>query len=104
SGRITTASTGNPDKLGGAGGAEQVTLTEAQIPAHDHNASCSTDGGHNHAGSVTDVQGNHTHGMPLQTASASAGAATGSDLTAITALSTGTDTTQAGGAHGHNLT
>ena len=48
--------------LGQTGGAETVTLTEAQMPSHSHGVSASTDkqGGHSHTATVTDT--GHFHG------------------------------------------
>ncbi len=60
SNRLTTAGSGiDGKKLGAAGGAETVTLTQAQIPSHGHTV---TDPGHNHA--VTDPTHNHGHSDP----------------------------------------
>lgn len=47
---------------GDTGGAETVTLTQAQLPAHTHDfsATTSTAGNHGHTG-ATSFQGDHTH-------------------------------------------
>ncbi len=45
---------------GTTGGANSVTLTEAQLPSHSHTASASTDGAHTHTAS-TGSTGAHTH-------------------------------------------
>jgi len=45
------------------GGADSVTLTEAQMPSHNHTGSTSTDGYHSHSGS-TSTNGEHTHEVP----------------------------------------
>jgi microcystin-dependent protein len=48
--------------VGANGGAETVTLTTAQIPAHGHSGSASSAGGHSHSGS-TGSAGSHSHSM-----------------------------------------
>lgn len=57
-GRVTSASTGGPaTTLGGTGGAETHTLTEAQIPAHTHTDNGS-DGSYNLQTGGTNIQVN----------------------------------------------
>lgn len=46
--------------LGSQGGATDVTLTTAQMPAHSHSASASSSGSHNHTGTAN-AAGQHTH-------------------------------------------
>lgn len=103
SGRITTTSTTNPDALGGAGGTETVTLTEAQLAAHDHSITINADGTHQHTGSVANTNNQHNHNMPFPVIGSVAGVTSGSDFNAITALTTVTDVTQDAVAHGHTL-
>ncbi len=52
----------NPDynQILKQGGANSVTLTEAQIPSHNHSGTTSTIGGHTHTGD-TSTTGSHTH-------------------------------------------
>lgn len=48
-GRLTTAGSGvNGTLLGASGGAQTVTLSTAEMPAHNHSGSTSTDGSHVH--------------------------------------------------------
>ncbi|SNR16548.1 hypothetical protein [Tenacibaculum jejuense] len=46
--------------IGKTGGDNTRTLTQAQIPPHDHTGSTSTNGNHGHTGG-TSTAGNHTH-------------------------------------------
>jgi len=81
-----TFTAGAKDKAGSTAGAATHTLTEAQMPAH------------NHPGSVTDVQGEHTHGYlqnPSQSNYGGGPSSSGADPTS--------GTTSPAGAHGHNL-
>lgn len=103
SGRITTGSTANPDLLGGSGGTETITLTEAQLAAHDHPVTINPNGAHTHAGSVANVNNEHYHNMPFPVIGSVAGVTSGSDFNAVTALTTVTDITQNAVAHGHTL-
>ncbi len=50
SGRITTGriTDGSPNALGSSGGFETITLTESQMPLHDHGGSTSEAGAHTH--------------------------------------------------------
>jgi microcystin-dependent protein len=45
------------------GGSDSVTLTEGQIPSHDHTGTTSSDGSHSHSGS-TSTDGDHNHVGP----------------------------------------
>ncbi len=73
-GTIITSQTTN----GASGGSETVTLTEAQMPEHNHTASV-TDPGHNHTASVAGVGGGN--------------AASGSGVLGGTTVTTSTATT-----------
>lgn len=77
----------NPDynTIGGTGGADEVTLTEAQMPIHSHNGSTKSAGSHNHTGN-TSTNGAHTH--------------TGSTNNAGSHKHTGS--TYSGGSHSHS--
>lgn len=59
-GRLTTAGGigGNP---GDVGGSETVTLSEGQMPSHNHGGSTGSAGGHDHGGG-TGPAGQHNHG------------------------------------------
>lgn len=46
--------------VGDTGGADSVTLTKAQMPAHKHGASTGSGGNHSHSGS-TNTTGSHGH-------------------------------------------
>lgn len=46
--------------VGDTGGEAEVTLTEAQMPAHSHTGNTSSSGSHSHTGS-TNSAGSHTH-------------------------------------------
>lgn len=49
------ADSGGTYAPGDTGGADDVTLTEAQMPAHTHTGTTSTDGAHNHTVDVKDA-------------------------------------------------
>jgi len=51
---------GNSAATGGFEGANTINLTEAQMPAHDHDGLTGWEDNHNHAAS-TGVNGHHTH-------------------------------------------
>lgn len=99
--RITVASTPTPDQAGLVIGSETVALTAAQNGLHTHTASTASAGAHDHAGSVTDVQGNHTH--PYSYATYTAEAATAPTGPGRQSLVQTNDTTGGGGSHGHNV-
>jgi microcystin-dependent protein len=50
----------NTNTLGVTGGANSVTLTANNLPAHTHTASSTSEGGHSHTGS-TSTNGSHNH-------------------------------------------
>lgn len=59
--RLTSAVSGVPGTiLGGTGGAQSITLTLDQIPAHAHGASSASAGAHTHDG-TTATAGTHSH-------------------------------------------
>jgi microcystin-dependent protein len=114
-GRITVAG-GNFDGtvLGGTGGAQNHTLTIAEMPNHTHTGTTNTDGAHQHTGSTTtdgthhhtgstdnDGTGNHAHTVTVNA---------GTSVTAgggFNPLQTGVGTvinTNTTGAHVHNFT
>ena len=63
SNRVTDAQLGaDSDLLGSAGGAAAITLTEAQMPIHNHVATIASAGGHTHQLPFTDHSG--TSGGP----------------------------------------
>ncbi len=51
---------GDSYAVGATGGADSVTLTESQIPAHNHVASSGNAGSHNHTGSTDSDSHNHS--------------------------------------------
>jgi len=76
------------------GGSDSVTLTESEIPAHNH--SMSAEGGHSHTGS-TSTDGNHSHGgVPSYTLSSG-------DTEGGSGRVTGNSNTDFAGDHSHSL-
>lgn len=61
---IVSYDAGNPDynSIGNAAGADTYTLTQAQLPSHNHGGTITTSGvgSHNHTG-YTGYEGSHTH-------------------------------------------
>ena len=55
-GRVLVQSDSN-HPLGNTGGAETITLTEAQLPVHNHGASCNETGGHSHDRGTMNITG-----------------------------------------------
>lgn len=100
-GRITAATCTNPDQNGFLFGVQTVSLTEAQLAVHDHDATTAAAGQHDHDGSVTDVQGNHTH--PYNYATYTAEAVTTAGGPGRQSLVQVNDQTGGAGSHGHNL-
>ncbi|MHC4040630.1 hypothetical protein [Bradyrhizobium sp. 23AC] len=102
SGRLTATYFGaNPGTLGAAGGAENQTLTIAQMPSHFHSASI-YDPGHTHGHNITGVSSSTTGGGSFTisgygTATISA-AVTGVRVNSSNGLDT-TYSTGGGGAH-----
>jgi microcystin-dependent protein len=84
--------------IGDTGGADQVTLTTQQIPAHSHSASVGTAGSHSHTG-TTNTTGEHTHSGPR----GDGGAYFGSYYQTRSSNVNGTITTSSSGAHSHTL-
>jgi microcystin-dependent protein len=50
-------------EVGLTGGAENVTLTVANLPTHTHTATVSTSGGHTHGGTTTSLSAIHLHAV-----------------------------------------
>jgi len=100
---------GGSYSVGATGGANSVTLTTNQIPAHNHSASTGNAGGHSHTAS-TGSAGDHTHGGSTGNAgghSHSASTATAGDhshtgSTNSTGGHSHTGRTNRTGAHGHS--
>lgn len=87
-GRLTTAGAGfDGTTLGASGGAQNVTLTEAQMPAHTHAFSATTSSG-----------GAHTHTVGVSDNAEPGGGSGGG-----THLTGGTLTTSSNGAHTHTV-
>lgn len=55
--------------VGDTGGANSVTLTTAQIPAHNHSASTGSNGSHSHSGTAN-TAGSHNHSGSANSAGA----------------------------------
>lgn len=83
---------GDSYAVGATGGADSVTLTEAQMPAHTHTGSTNSAGDHNHTVSFLDSPQVNTVNKQ------------GPDLHNIGDLGTGTYTTTTAGAHTHTVT
>jgi microcystin-dependent protein len=100
-GIITAAVCANPDEAGFAFGAQTIALVEANNGPHAHTASTNTVGNHQHAGSVTDVLGDHVHSYTYATYTAEATTTpTGPGRQSFVSVS---NNTGGAGAHGHNL-
>ena len=81
---------GSSYAVGATGGADSVTLSEAQIPAHSHTGSTGSAGSHDHTYSGTsDTDGGHTHAFSATTGSSGSHSHTG--------------TTSAAGGHSHTV-
>jgi microcystin-dependent protein len=89
---------GGTYSVGATGGANTVTLTQAQIPAHSHTGSTGGAGGHTHSAS-TGTAGDHSH--TGSTASAGGHAHTGSANSAGSHNHSGT--ANSAGDHRHGL-
>ena len=84
---------------GNIGGLNSVALTVNEMPLHDHPAGSDVRGAHNHPGSSTDTEPNHSHSIPVfPTNSYELGGNTALDRTGPTTGSTG-----GAGAHNHAL-
>lgn len=93
-GRITTAGSSlDGTTLGASGGVQNVTLSEAQIPAHTHSASASTSGAHTHTynGAFYQAGGPYGGGAVASYASQTT-ASTGDHTHIVTVSSTGSGT------------
>ena len=97
---------------GATGGSATVTLTTAQLPAHNHSGSAQSDGSHNHSASSNST-GAHTHTFTRPRGdkdylSGSSNTWWGSSHVTVTTSSNGshshTITVNSGGAHTHTLT
>lgn len=51
------------NSIGKTGGAKAVTLTESQMPSHNHTGNTNSAGQHNHTGN-TNTAGQHSHSVP----------------------------------------
>jgi len=81
---------GSSYAVGATGGADSVTLSTAQIPAHSHTGSTGSAGSHDHTYSGTsDTDGGHTHAFSATTGSSGSHSHTG--------------TTSAAGGHSHTV-
>ena len=94
--------------LASTGGLATVTLTEAQIPAHDHTATLSAAvASHTHAAGTlaTDTEAAHSHTYEQGLAISSTPSPETLNLNiGAYVLEGGTQTTRAAGAHSHNIT
>lgn len=93
--------------LGSGGGADTVTLTVGQIPAHSHGGVTGTDSpDHGHSGS-TSTDGNHIHELPDRAFMENRAGATFSHATGGNTKLNATDVdaqTPYGGLHSHTVT
>ena len=94
---------GNTNGAGTFVGANSNTLTEAQMPAHTHSASCSSDGSHTHPCSVGSA-GAHTHPYWAYTSTHDPKVMHSADDNRWYTGSPGNKTTGSDGAHTHTLT
>ena len=111
--------TGGTYTIGNTGGADTVTLSEAQMPRHNHNigvddnthshtGSTNNSGSHSHSGSTT-TEGNHSHTMygSSETWPVGHGSRTGPRYQAVNTNTAGSHshsfTTSSSGNHGHTL-
>ena len=96
---------------GDTGGADSVTLTTAQMPAHSHSGSTGSAGGHSHTATTssagshshsgsTNSTGAHTHGVAY-TRPGSAGSLV--RISDGTCSQTDTQNTASNGSHSHSL-
>lgn len=93
------------------GGANTITLAEAQLPAHTHTGSTSNAGSHTHTGS-TDYEGAHQHSYFDQPNSSVAGGSgstrfykeSNSSLTGLAGGHSHTVSVDSAGAHTHTVT
>jgi microcystin-dependent protein len=83
---------GSTYAVGATGGADSVTLTEAQMPAHTHTGSTDSAGGHNHTAAILDAWQNNTVDN------------NGGGTMYVGQGSTNTYTTSTAGAHTHTVT
>lgn len=91
---------GSTYAVGATGGANTVTLTEAQIPSHTHNIALTSSSSGAHTHSITDPGHSHTGGVgayngsqsPTGSAAAGAASSTGTSTTGITVSSAGAHT------------
>jgi len=90
---------GNSYAIGDIGGASSVTLTEAQIPSHNHSFSDTTSsaGYHSHSGS-TNTTGSHTHTYDTRSRTRDCGSSYTSKWEGVTSKSTSSS-----GNHSHSL-
>lgn len=84
--------------LGNAGGAETITLTEAQLASHGHGGSTGTAGGRDHGGMVV-ANGQHSHGG----GTGAAGAHSHNGATSAAGAHSHTGTTEVAGGHIHPI-
>ena len=98
---ITVDTASFPDQSGHHFGDQRIGLEAAHNGPHEHVATTSSEGAHQHAGSSTDVQGNHTHPYSYATyapeAVTTAGGPGRQTLIMVDVVTGGA------GAHGHNV-
>jgi len=93
------ADSGGTYDVGDTGGADSVTLAEANLPSHTHSFSATTGaaGAHTHA-AVADAAGAHTHNIPVY------GGSNGSFVSGETAdVFFGNRATDSAGTHVHTV-
>lgn len=112
---------GSTYSVGSTGGANSVTLTTAQIPAHNHSVTVNSGGSHNHSASTgsagshshsgsTNSTGNHRHSWIYRTGSGSATGYSSQPTTSGNGQSNSTQSLwtnntgmQSTGSHSHSL-
>jgi microcystin-dependent protein len=95
-------STGSGYAIGATGGANSVTLTPDQMPAHGHTGSTSAAGAHSHSGTTAGV-GDHSHSLSRYSGNSNVNTQS-SRYALATTNDIGPDSTQGAGAHSHTFT
>ncbi len=89
--------------VGGIEGDETVTLDLTEIPSHNHTASTSTDGAHDHTGATAFSDGAHTHTVEYDANGVDAKGGSWLEPSRLTGNGI-FETTSSDGAHTHTVT